>query len=266
MGSAISVRSGSGAPTDATYLVQTASGGLSAEQAMGALATGLVKNTTTTGVQLIATPGRDYGLNCWMHDAFAGLTGSVIGAGAYNETGVWADDTLTAGSTATASGGILTLTNNAAAGATRSTISSTVTNGTFLNGGCRVHFKFRADQNATGNDAGFEILSGSTILMAIYLRGSTDQLDWYNGANADFSAAAINTWYTVDAFLGPTGSTAGPVEIFLDGAYVYRGTLNTSATAWNKIAFFAASPAGGADTVLDVDDFYIYSAMPLFGI
>jgi len=42
------------APTDATYITQTPSSGLSAEQAMSALATGIVKNTTTTGVQSIA--------------------------------------------------------------------------------------------------------------------------------------------------------------------------------------------------------------------
>ena len=43
------------APTDATYITQTANGTLSAEQAMGALGTGAVWNTTTTGVQSIAT-------------------------------------------------------------------------------------------------------------------------------------------------------------------------------------------------------------------
>jgi hypothetical protein len=48
------VPSGTGAPTDATYITQTPSGGLSNEQAMSALATGLVKNTTATGVQSIA--------------------------------------------------------------------------------------------------------------------------------------------------------------------------------------------------------------------
>lgn len=48
------------APSDATYIVQTASGGLSAEQALGALATGLVKNTTVTGVLSIAIEGTDY--------------------------------------------------------------------------------------------------------------------------------------------------------------------------------------------------------------
>lgn len=44
---------GGGAPTGATYLTQTADGTLTAEQAMGALGTGLVLNTTTTGVQSI---------------------------------------------------------------------------------------------------------------------------------------------------------------------------------------------------------------------
>lgn len=49
-----------GAPSNATYITQTASGGLSAEQALSALATGLVKNTTTTGVLSIAGAGTDY--------------------------------------------------------------------------------------------------------------------------------------------------------------------------------------------------------------
>jgi uncharacterized membrane protein len=51
---------GSGAPSTATYIVQTASAGLSAEQVLGSLATGIVKNTTTTGVLSIASQGTDY--------------------------------------------------------------------------------------------------------------------------------------------------------------------------------------------------------------
>ncbi len=41
---------GGGAPTTATYITQTADAGLSAEQALSALATGPLRNTTTTGV------------------------------------------------------------------------------------------------------------------------------------------------------------------------------------------------------------------------
>lgn len=38
------------APANATYITQTANGTLTAEQALGSLGTGLVKNTTTTGI------------------------------------------------------------------------------------------------------------------------------------------------------------------------------------------------------------------------
>jgi hypothetical protein len=43
-------QSGGGAPTDATYITQTADATLSAEQALGLLSTGLMKVTTSTGV------------------------------------------------------------------------------------------------------------------------------------------------------------------------------------------------------------------------
>lgn len=49
-----------GAPADATYITQVANGTLTNEQALSALATGIVKNTTTTGVLSIATEGTDY--------------------------------------------------------------------------------------------------------------------------------------------------------------------------------------------------------------
>lgn len=51
---------GGGAPTSATYITQTPDATLSNEQAMSSLATGLVKNTTGTGVQTIAVSGTDY--------------------------------------------------------------------------------------------------------------------------------------------------------------------------------------------------------------
>lgn len=52
--------SSGGAPTAATYITQTADGTLSAEQALDSLATGILKNTTTTGVLSIAVAGADY--------------------------------------------------------------------------------------------------------------------------------------------------------------------------------------------------------------
>lgn len=48
------------APVDATYIVQTSNTTLTNEQVLASLATGLVKNTTGTGVLSIAVEGTDY--------------------------------------------------------------------------------------------------------------------------------------------------------------------------------------------------------------
>lgn len=48
------------APNDSTYILQTADGDLANAQVLGALATGILKNTTTTGVLSIAVNGTDY--------------------------------------------------------------------------------------------------------------------------------------------------------------------------------------------------------------
>ncbi len=56
----VSAAGGAGAPSTATYITQTADAGLSNEQALGLLATGIVYNTTTTGVLSIATAGTHY--------------------------------------------------------------------------------------------------------------------------------------------------------------------------------------------------------------
>lgn len=51
---------GGGAPTGATYITQTSNGSLTNEQALSLLATGIMKNTTATGVVSIAVEGTDY--------------------------------------------------------------------------------------------------------------------------------------------------------------------------------------------------------------
>lgn len=72
--------SGGGAPTDATYIVQTANGSLSAEQELAALATGILKNTTTTGVLSIAAAGTDYAAVSHNHAAGDINSGTVATA------------------------------------------------------------------------------------------------------------------------------------------------------------------------------------------
>lgn len=52
--------SAGGAPTGATYITQTSNGSLTNEQALDALASGIMYNTTGTGVVSIATEGTDY--------------------------------------------------------------------------------------------------------------------------------------------------------------------------------------------------------------
>ena len=49
-----------GAPSTATYITQTPDAGLSSEQALSLLATGILKSTTATGVVSIAAQGTDY--------------------------------------------------------------------------------------------------------------------------------------------------------------------------------------------------------------
>jgi len=46
---------GGGAPADAKYIVQALHADLSAEQSLGALATGVVKNTANAGVGVLST-------------------------------------------------------------------------------------------------------------------------------------------------------------------------------------------------------------------
>lgn len=71
------------APSDATFITQTPSSGLSAEQAMSLLATGLVKNTTGTGALSIAVAGTDYATD---------LAGSYYRALAISRLGLTAGD------------------------------------------------------------------------------------------------------------------------------------------------------------------------------
>jgi hypothetical protein len=68
---------GSGAPTDATYIMQTANASTSAEQALSSLSTGLMKVTNGTGVISTAAAGTDYqGVDAEL-TSIAGLTSAA---------------------------------------------------------------------------------------------------------------------------------------------------------------------------------------------
>jgi hypothetical protein len=80
------VAGGGGAPTDATYITQTPNGTLTNEQPLSALATGILKSTTGTGVLSIAAAGTDYESPGAVatHAALTsthGVTGDIVGTG-----------------------------------------------------------------------------------------------------------------------------------------------------------------------------------------
>lgn len=96
---------------DAGFITKTASGTLTNEFALGSLATGILKNTTTTGVPTIATAGTDYiapgsitGSGLTM--ATARLLGrTTASTGAIEEITIGAGLTLTGGELAASGGG-----------------------------------------------------------------------------------------------------------------------------------------------------------------
>jgi hypothetical protein len=97
---------GSGAaPATATYLLQVANASLPNAQAMGALATGLVKNTTTTGVQSIALAGTDYTSPTGAEN----LSNKTITASSVNSTPIGASSPSTGAFTTLSATGDLTL-------------------------------------------------------------------------------------------------------------------------------------------------------------
>jgi len=59
-GNIVWASAGSGPSAAAKYIVQTADASITNAQALGALSTGIMKSTTTTGVVSIAVPGTDY--------------------------------------------------------------------------------------------------------------------------------------------------------------------------------------------------------------
>jgi hypothetical protein len=68
---------GSGAPTNATYILQTTNPFLSNAQVLGSLTSGIVKNTTSTGVLSIAAAGTDYLAPSPNLTSIAGTTNAV---------------------------------------------------------------------------------------------------------------------------------------------------------------------------------------------
>lgn len=120
---------GGGAPSDATYITQTANGSLSAEQALSSLTTGVMKVTNGTGVISTATEGTDYykpgGTDVALAD---GGTGASLADPGADRVMFWDDsagavDWLTAGTGLTISGTTITASGGSSATGEEETIT-----------------------------------------------------------------------------------------------------------------------------------------------
>jgi len=202
---------GSFAPVGATYIVQTASGTLTNEQALGALATGIMKSTTTTGVVSIAAAGTDY----------VAPSTTLTVAGTANEVDVsgGAQD-LSANRTWTASlPTAMTFTGKTVTGGTFTAPTINVNDNVFSirdNGDTTKIAQFECSSITTGTTRTYSVQNASGTL---YQTGGTDVAlaDGGTGASLsdpnadrimfwDDSGGAVD-WLTVGTGLSITGTT-----------------------------------------------------------
>lgn len=232
--------SGGGAPTTATYITQTPDGTLSAEQALSTLATGLLKNTTTTGVLTIASAGTDYQVPITFS---TGLTGTTT-VTANISTGVAGGQTVIGG---TASGNALTLRSN------------TSDDGKFIFGGttdlvynqsskvlsvgiatpataASAHFK---RSGATGAIVYVQNATNNTVSYAGFYAGTTDALSGAVGGailyGTGYTTAGLQTANALDVQL-QGGSANMLLSIYqAAGAFVFNNGSASTPTEKLKI-------------------------------
>jgi hypothetical protein len=270
----------------ATYLVQTASSDLSAEQAMGSLATGLVKNTTTTGVQSIAAGGTDYaqatprevyraralsflGLSSGDTTVFedfedfvrssgvaaagpAGWTASLVASGSVNIT------------TAARAGGWVRVATGATGVSTSELFCRGTTIGALATTKWYAAFRFALNTTPGANSVILCCVTNaaSTKSIGVGFRGSLNANNFivqydgiYTGTALDLAIAKDTASHVIEVY-GATGSTTLSARI--DGGSALTATM-ASAPTDTGLGFdlIAQNGATAADQSMDVDWAYM---------
>lgn len=208
------------APNDATYIIQTPNASLSNAQALSLLSTGLLKNTTTTGVLSIGIPGTDYyapGFPTTIIDDFN------PGSGGYGNTGVGAVALFS-----------LILndffnTNNSAFGSQALYSFTTGDDNTAVGQSCLFNLISGNDNTAVGLGAGYYMTSGAqnTIFGSNALPNITSGSN--NNTVVGYNAAQNQTLYNMCCFYGKgaDASVNGLINAMAFGAGAVVGADNT---------------------------------------
>jgi hypothetical protein len=224
--------SASGAPTTATYIVQTAHASLSAEQALSALATGLLKNTTTTGVLSIASPTADY----MPYDAELAQIAALADPNA-DRILFWDDSAgaytfLTIGTNLTITGTTLNATGGAGGGDFSSNTATSVDNEVVLFSGTGGKTGKRATLTATVVKSTSGVLSAATA-NTDYIPGfadpNADRIVFWDDSAGAFAALTPGTGLTI------TGTT---IDVSAGGG---DASTNTATSVDSEIALFSGT-------------------------
>lgn len=230
---------GGGAPTTATYVTQTPSAGLSAEQALSLLATGILKSTTTTGVVSIAVANTDY--------AAMNVTtlSSLVSVGTIT-TGTWQATPIADAYIASAA------TWNAGVNPFDQDLNTTddvefddvIVNDITINGtcfGCGGGNPFDQDLNTTDTPtfAGVTVTGGMTLAGSIVGSGGSlsGDLDFTgNVILAPSGGTGFGTYAVGDLLYADTTTTLARLADVSAGRFLRSGGVST-APAWSTVAF-----------------------------
>ena len=211
----------SAAPDNAKYIVQQATSALSAEQALGALATGILKNTTSTGVLSIATAGTDY--------AAASHTHTSTDITNFNEA---VDDRVDA---LLVAGTGITLTYNDAGNSL--TIASS---GVTASGGANKNVAYFTGTNTLGSSTDLQYDTTNSTLtvrdqMLVAGSGAGYFMDERDGSGQWVMYATGSAWRVNDGGAGDPLAVTTSNQLLIDGTQVLT-TRRTGWSAWTGTA------------------------------